>query len=382
MTFTYTDKEMNKIRTIERFINKTLSLDDAKSALNCSERTIFRYQATLKDEWPPWFIHGLKGKPSNHNPNTSKYASIDQIISKPKFSWFWPTLLAEKLEEDYGIVINKESLRQRMIKQWLRVVEKRKIIVARQKRERRPWYAMLIQFDGCYHSWLEDGKIKCLLCAVDDATGKIVYARFVDKESLKDIFGFWKEYMRRFGKPKAIYLDCHATYKVNHPEDQFTKEMKTRFQRAMEGLWIAIIYSKEPEGKWRVERWFRTHQDRLVKEMRYFDIKSYEEANNFLEEYYIPKHNEKFSIKAKEEGDFHTELTDEEFIELERRFAKVNTRKLRRDGTVTYMNTTYQILKNQLLQNGYVLTIKESIYGHVKIFTGDKELDFKKLPSR
>jgi len=42
--------------------------------------------------------------------------------------------------------------------------------------------------------------------------------------------------MRRYGKPKAIYLDCHATYKVNHPEDQFDYEMKTRFQRAMEKL--------------------------------------------------------------------------------------------------------------------------------------------------
>jgi len=50
MTFTYTDKEMKKVQTIQKFINKTLSLDDAESALNCNERTIFRHQSTLKNE--------------------------------------------------------------------------------------------------------------------------------------------------------------------------------------------------------------------------------------------------------------------------------------------------------------------------------------------
>jgi len=85
--------------------------------------------------------------------------------------------------------------------------------------------------------------------------------------------------------------------------------------------------------------------------MRYLDILNYDDANDFLEKYYIPKHNKKFSVEAREKIDYHTELTEEEFIELERTFAKISNRKLRRDGTATYMNTTYQILKNQLLQN-------------------------------
>lgn len=95
---------------------------------------------------------------------------------------------------------------------------------------------MLVQFDGSYHDWLENGEMKCLLCALDDATSKVIFARFVNGESLQDVFEFWKEYMRKFGKPMAIYLDRHSSYKVNHPNDQFDHEMKTRFQRAMESL--------------------------------------------------------------------------------------------------------------------------------------------------
>jgi hypothetical protein len=382
MTFTYNEREMRKIRIIQKFIDWVITLQDTCDVLGRCERTIYRYKETFLSEWPPWLVHGLKNRPWNHNPNTSKYNSIIPIITKPKFAWFWPTLLAEKLEEVYNITINHESLRQIMIKQWLWLASKRKMIIARQKRERRPWYGMLIQFDWSYHDWIENWEMKCLLVAIDDATSKVVFARFVDWESLKDIYEFWKEYMKRFGKPKSVYLDRHASYKVNHPNDQFDYEIKTRFQRAMESLWISIIYSKEPEGKWRVERWFWTHQDRLVKEMRFVDILCYDDANDFLEKYYIQKHNNKFSVIAKETWDFHTELTDEEFIELEWIFAKVTNRTLRRDGTIAYMNKTYQILRNQTLLSWYTITVKESIYGHIRLFTWTKELLFTETKYR
>ena len=40
MSLLYTDNEMNKIRIIEKLISKTISIQDACNALNCSERTI------------------------------------------------------------------------------------------------------------------------------------------------------------------------------------------------------------------------------------------------------------------------------------------------------------------------------------------------------
>jgi len=56
------------------------------------------------------------------------------------------------------------------------------------------------------------------------------------------------------GKPKILYVDRHSTYKVNNPNDQFDKEMKTRFKRGMESLGVEVVYAKCPEGKGRVER--------------------------------------------------------------------------------------------------------------------------------
>jgi hypothetical protein len=45
------------------------------------------------------------------------------------------------------------------------------------------------------------------------------------------VYEFWKEFFEKYGKPEIIYVDCHATYKVNHPADHWDKEMKTRFQK-------------------------------------------------------------------------------------------------------------------------------------------------------
>jgi hypothetical protein len=58
---------------------------------------------------------------------------------------------------------------------------------------------------------------------------------------------FRKKYVKKHGKPEAIYIDRHATYKVNHEQDQFDKEMITRFQKAMRKLNIEVIYSSCPE---------------------------------------------------------------------------------------------------------------------------------------
>lgn len=108
---------------------------------------------------------------------------------------------------------------------------------------------MMVQFDGSYHDWLETGEKRCLLAAVDDATGDTLEASFTQSERLVDVIAFWENYFRKHGKPASIYLDRHSSYKVNHPQDQFSEEMVTRFKRAMTYLGVAVIYAKSAQGK-------------------------------------------------------------------------------------------------------------------------------------
>ena len=293
MTFTnITDKTMTKVLVIKQLIDWTISLQQAIKKLNKSERTIYRYKKAFIEHWYKWLIHWLTWKPSNNK--IYKTDKLKKFALKKKYSWFWPTLLAEELEKELGWwKINPESLRLAMIRWWIRVPKQRKI--KKQKRTRRQHHWELIQFDWSYHNWFEDWVERCLLLAIDS--------------------------------------------------NMFDEEKLTRFSQAMGKLWVLVIYANTPEAKWRVERSFRTHQDRLVKKLRLAWIKSVPKANSYLKDTYIPEHNKKYSIKAVSNKDLHVPLSNQEKTNFYWYFAKESTRKIRRDGTVHYNNKVYQIKK-------------------------------------
>lgn len=382
MTFTtYTEKEMTKTSIIQKLDDKIITVSQAKEALKVSERTIYRYLWHFRNLGPPGLIHGLKWKESNNQ--IGKVEKYKKYAMKQKYKDFWPTLLAEELESElWWWKISPESLRLNMIKRWLWLPKKRNTKVKKQKRDRRPKVWMLVQFDGSYHDRLEDWVKRCLLLAIDDATSELMVWIITVGETLKDMIIFWKAYFLKYGKPEAIYIDCHATYKVNHEQDQFDKEMLTRFQRAMRKLNVEVIYSYTPEWKWRVERSFRTHQDRLIKKMRLAWIKTVEDANKYIRNEYIPDHNKRFAVPPSEQWDKHNTFTAKEQERYKRFFANEKSRKIRKDGTVWYNKKEYQIQKGETLYNGKNLTVYETIDGCVEIYSWKHKLTYIKVSDR
>src|SRR3954462_11685879 len=99
----------------------------------------------------------------------------------------------------------------------------------------------LIQIDGSEHGWFEGRGPPCTLLAfVDDATSRIMHARFVATESIFDYFRATRAYLERYGKPVAFYSDKHAIFRVNSKEAQGGDGM-TQFGRALDELTIEII---------------------------------------------------------------------------------------------------------------------------------------------
>jgi len=107
-------------------------------------------------------------------------------------------------------------------------------------------------------------------------------ARFDVNEGIRATFEFWMEYIRTYGKPKSIYLDRFATYKINHPNATDDKELVTQFGRVCQELGIELIFANSPQAKGRVERMNGTLQDRLIKELRENNISNIADANVFL----------------------------------------------------------------------------------------------------
>ena len=365
---------MEKIAIIKALVKGYIDINRAKEELWVSERTIYRYKKRYIEEWYQWLLHRLRWKPSNHRE--SKIEKIKKYVMKEKYRDVWPTLLAEQLSEELGYDINRETLRLAMIRWWLWVPKKRKIRRQLRSRKEREW--MMIQFDGSYHDWLEDGEERCLLLAVDDATGNIKKMKLAKSENFNEVIKFWQEYFEEIWKPEIIYLDRHSTYKVNHWEDMFDEEKLTRFARGMRKLGIHVIYANSPEWKWRVERCFRTLQDRLIKKMRFKGIKTEEEAERYFSEY-IEEHNKKYGVKAVLEWDSHSSLTEEERKNLKWYFWKEEERILRRDGTVQYNKKIYQIKKWEILREWKRIRVVESLDKEVKLYSWKYELCVEKV---
>ena len=90
---------------------------------------------------------------------------------KEKYSNFGPTFAQEKLKEIDEIKINKETIRQIMVKIGLWKIKSRKMVKTKHFwRARKDNFGEMIQFDGSYHCWFGEFKT-CLLCSIDDSLG-------------------------------------------------------------------------------------------------------------------------------------------------------------------------------------------------------------------
>jgi hypothetical protein len=117
-------------------------------------------------------------------------------------------------------------------------------------------------------------------------------------------------------------------------------EPLSEFERALRELGVEVIHAHSPQAKGRVERFFGTLQDRLVKEMRLRDIGSIEEANLFLEEYW-QVFNGRFAVEAKGKEDVHRPVP--RGMKLEDVLCIKGKRALRNDFTVAYNRRLYQV---------------------------------------
>ena len=114
----------------------------------------------------------------------------------------------------------------------------------------------MIQYDWSYYLWFEWRnwtEYQCLLIAIDDATWKVT-AKFTENEWLIKTFKFWKEYILENWKPKSIYFDKFATYKVNYPNVTDDKQLPTQFWKTCKSLNIDLIFANTPQAKGRIER--------------------------------------------------------------------------------------------------------------------------------
>lgn len=379
-----TASEQERYDIIRSCIGGDITNKEASARLGLKTRWVQKLKRAVEKEGRKGVVHKSKGQtPPNATPDTT-VKKVTAFLKQKKHRDFGPTFAQEKLF-DLGVEMNKETLRLLMIKKDLwKPRPRRGPQIVREWRERKERFGELVQFDGSYHDWFENNGEECLLAAIDDATSQIVKAVFEDNEGVLAVFRFWLAYVEAYGRPVTIYLDKFSTYKINHKNAVDNKEFMTQFERAMTELDIQVICANSPEAKGRVERLFGTLQDRMVKEMRLADVKNRGEANRFICEKYLPDHNVRFSVPAKNTNDAHRPLSDELKAKLPSIFSIQSRRKVNNDYTIQFKTRWYQLearQKTSVYKRDEVI-IEERLDETVHIRLKGVYLEYRELPAR
>lgn len=386
-------KELIYHEVIRKALDGKYTNRQAAEELNLTIRQVRRIKNKVRDDGAAGLAHKSRGKLGRRNISAEIIKQTGELI-KNHYWDFGPTFASEKLEENHGINLSKETVRRIMIDDglWKARPLKEKAHY-RAWRERKEYFGDMEQFDGSYHNWFEGRLLDasgipltetCLLAAIDDATGKLTKLKFDGSEGVVPVNTFWQEYVKTLGKPGKIYLDRFSTYKVNTKHLFNDSTVLTQFERAMEKLKVEVIHANSPQGKGRVERLFETLQDRLVKELRLAGINTIAEANQFLEEIFIPKFDAKFSVAPRKPDNAHAALSEEETKQLDNIFSIQSYRSVNNDFTIRFKGQWLQLAEQQptLVLRRDDVAVEEHLNGSIHLKLRDKYLNFTILPEQ
>ena len=288
---TFMEEEARRYGVMAALLEGKMTNGEGAAVLGVSVRQIKRIKGKVKREGPSGIKHGNCGRPSSR-AFPAELRERAMALAREKYFDFNFSHLSEMLEEQEGIRISRETLRQ-----WLRPegfgrkIRKQRRHRKRRKRSEKEGHMLFL--DGSPHLWFGDEKTTLLLSA-DDSTGKPLYGLFRKEEDLEGCFKVCREVFARFGRPSVFYLDRASQFKTTrHKSDPV---QPTQFQRAMSELGIRLIFAYSAQARGRGERINRTFQDRLVAELRLKNIADCEEATRYLNETFIPKYARLFGV--------------------------------------------------------------------------------------
>lgn len=341
---TLSQRERDRLVVLHQIRQRQLTVSEGARRLHLGLRRMRRLLRRFEREGDRVAMHGLRGRPSNHRASQRVRTAALAKARDPLYADFGPTLLAEHLERD-GVRVKPATLRRWLIEAelWTPTLRGQR---HRTRRERRSAPGELVLMDTSIHAWLEDRSPEpiVLLALIDDATSRLD-ARFFAKDTGAANRQMLVDHLGRYGRMGALYTDrashFQSHFQRTRRQEEGKDEAHTLIQRALSALDIELILALSPQAKGRVERLFKTLQDRMVKELRVAGITTLEAANRFLQDVFIPFWNSHFTVEPAEATDAHRPLV--EGTALLRLFAETEERTIKQDFTIRYRNEWWQI---------------------------------------
>jgi transposase len=342
-------RDRDRLKVLQEVQQGHLTQREAAEQLKVTDRWVRQLLGRVRREGDRGIVHRRRGRASPQRLGERRRKKVLQLV-KAQYHDFGPTLAAEYLKEKDGIAISKETLRQLLIQAGLWRAKRRQAEEVHVWRPRRSCRGELVQWDTSEHDWLEGRGPRLQLVVMIDDASSIAYGRFVrcdtTEENLRVLWG----YLERWGRPVEFYTDKDSMFTVNRPApiaaDEAVAEELTQIGRALRELGIGWIAAHSPQAKGRIERFFGTAQDRLVKGMRQAGVCSLEQANVYLEASYLPMWNRRFTVVPANPTDAHRRLRAEH--DLAAILSQVEQRVVTNDYTIRYQGKIYQISREEI----------------------------------
>jgi len=179
-----------------------------------------------------------------------------------------------------------------------------------------------------------------LIAFIDDATRVITHAQFAFSENTSAFLPVFKQALIRRGLPERLYVDNGASYRSHHLSLVCAK------------LGIALIHAKpfQPQGKGKIERFFRTCRAQLISQLTGDDTQSLESINRRLgawlegEYHHCPHRGLDGQTPLERWAQVAESLCyPDQHLDLEDLFLFETTRKVNKDRTVSLHGKLFEV---------------------------------------
>jgi transposase len=300
---TMSQKEFQRVKVIENAAGGRLSVREASRLLQLSERQVQRLKRRYRPDSLAWVRHGNCGRPMPWALSVPQKQLILNL-ARGKYQGFNDSHLAEKLRTEENLAVSRETVRRLLRAAKLASPQKRRPRKYRSRRPPRPRFGMMALTDASRHDWLEGrGPTLTLIGFQDDATGQILAAHFqFEAENTLGYLRALHSMITTHGVPLSLYRDRHSIFQRNDPhwtlaEQLAGKQSPTQLGRVLQELGIEQIPAYSPQAKGRIERAWRTCQDRLVSELRLARATTLAQANTVLARF-CADYNQRFARPA------------------------------------------------------------------------------------
>ena len=375
-----TEKENKTYETIDKVIKGTISRKEAMCELHRSRQQIYRLIKIYKQCGKDGFIHKGRGKISPNKKDARMIEELEQLYLTEYYDYNFEAFFEEikyKRNISYDTMLkhftaddiisplahkktikvyndkmktlsdnSKEEGKDKIELFKSRMIEVEKAHIRRSSN--LYCFGQEVQMDASCELWFNN-TLSFLHLAVDKATKKVLAGWFEYEEVTRGYFVVLFNTIINYGIPQKIKADNRSSFTANNAKNKINKHFLTQFGKICEELNIVLETSSMATAKPNVERENGVFKNRLIAEMRHEGIKTIDEANDYLNNIFIPKMNKKFSYKI-----------------------NFKTSKMRTNNyTLDELNLIISEKYNRIIDNASTIRYNKKYYIPINIETGE-----------